>query len=399
MNIDNKQNDHALLSASGSSRWIGCPASVAMEYRMKDETSEYAAEGIEAHRLAAEYFEYVINNENCYGRDGLPPLVNPLENSSISSEMLVSIYTYYNYLRDYVYIEKPWKSKFIYEEKVDFSNAVVGGHGTVDAVWLDGFNLNIVDFKYGFNRVEAKDNTQMLLYAIGVINTLKDYKESSTITLHIVQPRINNFYAWTLTIDELNEWIKYFQVQSIRALTLVDEFNPSDTNCKYCKAKKHCPALNKFVNERSVELKEKMDNKTLFQNTQLKKVELDNDYIKKILDNSPLIKDYLVLIENIAKEKLIAGDDIPGYKAVQTMSCRKLNKDAEDELYNEYGNEIYQKKLVPLNQLEHIVGLKKLNHLTHKTPGNISVVKDTDKRLSINDAIKFDDLTINNKGK
>ena len=42
---------HAKLSASGSKKWINCPASIAMESKFPDESSEYAREGTTAHSL------------------------------------------------------------------------------------------------------------------------------------------------------------------------------------------------------------------------------------------------------------------------------------------------------------------------------------------------------------
>ena len=288
-------------------------------------------------------------------------------------------------------------SSLYWEKKVDFSNAVINGYGTVDAAIKYQTHLDVVDFKYGFNKVEAKNNTQMLLYAIGMLNTGFEYHdeyEVKTITLHIAQPRINNFDTWSLTIEELEEWIKYFQIQSIRALTLTDEFNPSTINCKYCKAKKHCPALTSFVNDRSTELKQKMNNGTLFVKSQDKKKDLDNDFIKKVLDNSALIKQYLEFIEDAAREKLIYGEEIEGYKVVRTMSRRKLNKDAEEDLYNDYGDKVYQKSLLSLGALEKILGKKNLDSYTHKTLAGMTIVKDTDKRLSLHEVMKFEDHTI-----
>ena len=38
--------EHAKLSASGSKKWINCPASIAMESKFPDESSEYAKEGL-----------------------------------------------------------------------------------------------------------------------------------------------------------------------------------------------------------------------------------------------------------------------------------------------------------------------------------------------------------------
>ena len=42
---------HAVLSASGSHRWLACPPSAKLEQQYKEETSEFAAEGTLAHEL------------------------------------------------------------------------------------------------------------------------------------------------------------------------------------------------------------------------------------------------------------------------------------------------------------------------------------------------------------
>ena len=43
---------HAILSASGASRWINCNPSARLEETMENTTSEYAEEGTLAHSLA-----------------------------------------------------------------------------------------------------------------------------------------------------------------------------------------------------------------------------------------------------------------------------------------------------------------------------------------------------------
>jgi len=43
---------HAVLSASGASRWIACPGSIRMSKGITRTTSKYAEEGIAAHELA-----------------------------------------------------------------------------------------------------------------------------------------------------------------------------------------------------------------------------------------------------------------------------------------------------------------------------------------------------------
>jgi hypothetical protein len=384
---DNIKPDHALLSASGSSRWVGCPASVAMEHGVTEDPSEYAEEGIKAHKLASDEIDYWDKSN---GLEDNSPLTLCTDKDMSN---YVSLYI------DYLAGLQDSDSRLFLEQKVNFSNAVINGYGTADAIIINTKtnHLDVVDLKYGFNEVLAKDNTQMLLYAIGTINSIyslftRSVDDPETITLHIAQPRINNFDTWTITYEELQDWIKYFKVQSIKALTLNDEFNPSITNCKYCKAKKHCPALSSFVDNLTVELKEKIDAGTLFAGGQSLKKDFDNNFIKKVLDNTTLIKSYLQMIEDTARERLIYGEEIEGYKLVRSMSRRKLNKDAEDELRDCYGDKIYQKTLLGLTALEKVLGKRNLDNYTHKSLSGLAIVKDTDKRQSVKDLIKFENV-------
>ena len=54
--------EHAKLSASGSKKWINCPASIAMESKFPDESSEYAKEGTTAHSLGEAKLKLALNH-------------------------------------------------------------------------------------------------------------------------------------------------------------------------------------------------------------------------------------------------------------------------------------------------------------------------------------------------
>jgi hypothetical protein len=54
--------EHALLSASGASRWMKCPPSARLEEMVEEESSEYAKEGSFAHELAELKLSYHLGN-------------------------------------------------------------------------------------------------------------------------------------------------------------------------------------------------------------------------------------------------------------------------------------------------------------------------------------------------
>src|SRR5699024_3517860 len=64
---DHRNRAHALLSASGSARWLNCPPSARLEDEVEDKTSPAALEGTLAHELAElelSYSQGRVSEEN-----------------------------------------------------------------------------------------------------------------------------------------------------------------------------------------------------------------------------------------------------------------------------------------------------------------------------------------------
>ena len=49
---------HALLGPSGAKRWMSCPPSARLEESFQEESTDYAAEGTLAHKLAEQILRY-----------------------------------------------------------------------------------------------------------------------------------------------------------------------------------------------------------------------------------------------------------------------------------------------------------------------------------------------------
>lgn len=67
------------------------------------------------------------------------------------------------------------------EQRLDFSAYVPDGFGTGDCIIIADEVLTVIDFKYGKNvLVSAKNNSQMMLYALGALDMfgiLYDFRE------------------------------------------------------------------------------------------------------------------------------------------------------------------------------------------------------------------------------
>lgn len=243
---------HAKLSASGSSRWINCAGSVKAEEGLPDKPSVYAQEGIFAHEKAS----IMLNNHHLsIGTERLDEEMFYNSMSDVPYKMIEHIDYYLNYINTEVIKDfNPSVTSMYIEKVVDYSNVAPEGFGTADCIVHDKSTneLRIVDLKYGKGvAVYPENNTQLLLYAIGAINTLNI--NPSKITMDIVQPRSNFGGGWGITIGELvNKWIPFFTVKAKEALAPDAKRTPSAEACRWCKAKSTCGAFYGFVNETSL---------------------------------------------------------------------------------------------------------------------------------------------------
>lgn len=354
-------SEHAKLSASGSKIWLNCAGSVKAQAGFPNTTNKYAEEGTLAHKVA----EAKLTGK---------PLPKDIE---ISEEMHGYVDAYVDYVEDI--LNDIRKSQFFIEQKVDYSHIAHNGFGTADVI-IDDYYANIIhiiDLKYGMVREVAENNSQLVLYALGAVKFLKyDLEESSTIKMHIIQPRINNYDVWEINYNELLEWGEYIKPRAVAALAPDAPRTPMEIACRYCKANATCPALGNLTKE--------------VLNLMTKdKITLEES--KYILDNSKLISNFLNKVEEDVYNRLIGGNEFPGYKLVNGRNMRKINQEKEGFLIEILGEKAYNKTLLGIGQLEKMVDAETLNEVIYTTTSSPVLAKETDKRTAINlDELKFD---------
>jgi hypothetical protein len=219
---------HALLGASSSSMWLNCPGSARANEKMPDSESAYALEGTVAHEMC-EIMLRTTGKESHKQLKALkakyPDIVNP--------EMNDHCHGYANYVNDIM-------GELLIEQKLDFSEWVPEGFGTGDAVKINDEVLHAIDFKYGKGiKVEAEDNTQLKLYALGAINALSMIYDFNRVVVHIYQPRLGEPTVAEYTVEELLEWAESIRIPAQKAWDGVEEYH-SGSHCKWCKIKGTC---------------------------------------------------------------------------------------------------------------------------------------------------------------
>ena len=373
-----KDKKHAKLSASGSSKWLNCAGSVEAESKIPNKQSVYAEEGTLAHELADICLKKQLEAKKYIGYD---VLYAPEKSGIITEEMAKFVQEYI----DYVLAHETKNSQLYTEDRVDFSNIVPDGFGTMDAAILDYDTgiCHIFDLKYGKGvQVDAVENTQAQLYALGFYNELKCLDVIKSFKIHIVQPRIFNYSSWEITLDDLVKFGQYASKKANEALAPNAPRTPGEKQCQWCNAKATCPALKKHTEDIILSSFENLNESKL---TELKhdiNILADND-LKLILDNKNLIEDFLKSVEQHIYDRVLNGEKFEGYKLVEGRSNRKWVDNAEEILKNKLGEDAYEKKLIGITAAGKKLKKDEIEELTYKPEGKPQLVLDSDKRKEI----------------
>lgn len=369
---------HARFSASGSSRWIQCPASIQMEAPFPDQTSQYAMEGTAAHELGERALRIGCNTGALVGEViAVEDRHGGTEDFEVTEEMA-------DYVQQYVDYVRSLPGELFVEQRVDFSHVVPDGFGTADAIVYDADDktLTVIDLKYGQGvRVEAQENSQAQLYALGALNDYSWIGEIDTIRCVIVQPRLDHISEWDTTVKDLKSFARTAATAAEQALSEEPPFGPAESACRFCKAAGSCkPLAEHNLAIAAAEFGEP---------TTLRPVNvLAGDELAQILANLKLFQDWLKAVESHAISEIDHGHDIPGFKLVEGRSLRKWTDDreAEQALLDELSvEEAFTRKLISPSQAESLLGKKHpvLSDLVTKPPGKPTLVPESDKRPAL----------------
>lgn len=245
---------HSQFPPSSAERHLQCTPSLRLEEKFPNVSGDAAKEGTYAHFVAETKLRKLLKLEE-------PEVETPeIDSAWDLDEINTHTDNYVDFVRTLAFNYQA--TKVLVEERVDFDAFVEGGFGTSDVVMLSNKYIGIVDLKYGKVEVDYRNNTQLKMYALGVIQKYgKDYPLDTVVHMSIYQPRASrglNAGTYETTINDLLVWAKTVVIpRGKEALAGLGEFVEGSW-CTYCKASVICPkksaalvAISKFYEANS----------------------------------------------------------------------------------------------------------------------------------------------------
>lgn len=383
--------DHSEYSPSGSKRWISCPASVRFLRTIKklpEKINAYAEEGTAAHELAAYCLENEISPVKCIGK--------VFNKHKVDMEMAKQVSKYVDYVNGIT----TWESTIWVESRLDITNIQESMFGTADAIVVSNDSIEVIDLKYGKGViVDVNENTQLLVYAVGVLTHLSKhglrFKDDQLVKVTIVQPRAPHedgpIRSKEYTVAQIRDFKKK-AIEAVRISTLPDApFGPNEEVCRWCEGAPTCRAFADYNLELAkLEFADLVEPPIVFKKRLPKIEELTEQDLANIMKHAKSIEQWINAVVERALELLKNDHEVPGYKLVYGRSNRAWSCESDVfKILKEYGTDedrLYTKKFLSPAQAEKELTddeWKLVSSLVFKPTGKLTIAPEHDGRPKI----------------
>jgi uncharacterized protein DUF2800 len=473
-NISGSNQEHALLSPSAAKKWLGCPAALACEFGIPNESGQAAVLGTAMHTISEIHLNRYIDgtaraleaDEGCYvmdnGKGGIVAKAKaPKDGVLITKDMIDQCRKYTDYCKpiidaaDYVKLEMRAELTQIlhpgYIAGDEYGDLVesVQTFGTADLVAVmpraDGEHMLIIgDLKTGRHRVEAKENKQLMLYALGVMRRLRRKYDITLVRLVIFQPYAGGESEWDISPEALEHFGKFAATRAVMALDAfykgkknlkIGDFKPSADACQWCRFAEKCTAraksavnqmasdsdlsddtperialrkIQKLCNDADcmdvwdhvtphsiLGLIPELNGDDKFKPKDKSSAEMTPSELKAAYDKLPELRQHIATIEKAVYSALHKGVKVPGLKLVEGKPGNRSWGENTDDVQliaalvqdgidrREARGMVYERVLLSPAKMEKAVpksAWEIMSQLTVRKPGQPSVAPEEDKR-------------------
>lgn len=425
--VVNSNQEHALLSPSSAKKWLNCPAALACEFGLPNESGQAAVNGTVMHLVAETVLNRVIKGDDITadkykgvyalneGKGPIKALVKPEKGAVLITDDFVSqVNKYVDYCRpiidaaEVVEVESRVNLTRVLHPGAELNGEPLQTFGTADlvAVMPDGSidlqsfsptgivshsepllvgNMLIVgDLKTGRHKVLAKENKQMMLYALGLLRVYKRLYDITAVRLVIFQPYAGGADEWDTTPEALEQFGKFAQGRALKAIDAFQrgkkglkptDFRPGNGQCQWCRFSEKCNAKRKVASAIALDdLSDAPDS-----------VEMTPEQLKAEWDKLPLMRQHIADIEKAMYAALMRGEQVEGLKLVEGRPGNRSWSDLAkvEELANNHPLTMYKQSLLSPTEAEKALGadlFREFSRLVTRKPGQPSIATSDDKR-------------------
>lgn len=392
---------HARLSPSSAHRWLACPGSVVLEAAYPDTGSVYADEGTAAHTLAAMCLQ---GTNTLDAEEFLGEKIRVGEREfEVTKDMAGHVQRYVDFVR-----ERARGKMLLVEQRVPIGHVTgeEGAAGTADAIVIDASNheITVIDLKYGMGvRVEAEDNEQAQMYALGAVEECEVLADIDWITMVIHQPRMAGEPSeWRIARADLERFAERAAAggDNCRAAHKNQEshdwgdayLTPDPKGCKFCRAKPSCPALRAEMFEVIGANPASAEDFAEFVAEEITDQTGDN-WLSVMMAKADMLEGLVKAVRAEVERRLLKGGTVDGFKLVQgRQGPRKWSDEAAAEAllkgFRLKHDEMYDKSLISPTSAEKLLKTnaarwKKAEALISRSEGKPSVAPAADKRPAL----------------
>ena len=352
--INHGERYHALLSPSSSKRWLNCPPSARLAESVENKSSVYADEGTLAHEIAQNALELWDRDLYYPEIDELPVPDDLAKSPYFSEDMVRHVGSYVDFVvNEFHAMHKEETGGNVigyWEATFDLSKYIPESFGSSDATLLSPTILHVIDLKYGAGvKVSAQSNTQLMIYALGMLNTIPEAQRGDIkeVRMSIVQPRLDHYDTFTMSANDLLVWgEKVLKPKAKVAWEGGGEQKIGD-HCQFCPLKAQCRAQYDAITSDFEEECEPML--------------MTDEEIVEMIGKIDRYRGWINSFDQFVYKEAMNGKKWAGYKLVEGRSSRKITDPdkVRNELLDEYlEDEIMNISLKGITDLEKLLGKK-----------------------------------------